>query len=292
MAIQSVNEMWSTKDGDLQQDGKKITRTYRKAFQVVHDTNDPRDLIERASGIPRIGDAHERAPFVRVKNISSTPRGPIMSIVNVTYAGEVDRDEENKSPVTFKPDIQWSDVTSIEAIDEDINGEPIVTATGEPIDGLTEEINDPIVTIKKNFLTFDSYLMYQYRRSISSDSFLGYPPGVARMVNYSAVMQYYEDTDAYWAITAQIQFRVTIRTVPERAWWKRIRHEGFYCFVDDPFNPGTKIKVRARDENNEPTTRPVLLKEDGTQETDPTKAFWLEKQTRIALPYNSLGLLT
>ena len=292
MAIHSVNEMWSTKDGDLQQDGKKINRTYRKAFQVVHDPNEPKDLVERASDIPRIGDPHERSPFVRVKGVNSTSRSPIMSIVMVDYFGEVDRDQEDKSPVTFKPDIQWSDVTSTEAVDEDINGEPIVTATGEPIDGLTEEINDPLVTIRKNFLTFDSYIMYQYRRSFSSDSFLGYPAGVASMKSYSAVMQYYEDSDAYWEITAQIQFRVTIKTTPDRAWWKRIRHEGYYCYVDDPFNPGTLIKVRARDANGEPTTRPVLLKEDGTQETDPTKAFWLEKQTKLALPYNALGLLT
>lgn len=291
MAIGSVNEMWSTKDGDLVQEGKKITRTYRKAFQVTHDIGEPRDLIERAAGVPRVGDAHERSPFVRVKRVSSLARSPILSLVFADYVGETDRDEENKSPIDFKPDIQWSDVSSTEAIDEDIDGNPIVTATGEPIDGLTMEINDPLVTIKKNFLTFNSYLMYEYRRSVSSDAFLGYPAGVARMVNYSAQMQYYEDTDAYWSVTAQIQFRVTIRTTPERAWWKRIRHEGFYCFVDDPFNPGTLIKVRARDANNEPTMRPVLLKEDGTQETDPTKAFWLEKQVYKPLPYNALGLL-
>lgn len=157
MSVQSVNEMWSTKDGELQQDGKKITRTYRKAFQVVHEANDPRDIIERAAGIPRIGDAHERSPFVRVKRVNSLARGPIMSIVFADYVGEVDRDEENKSPVDFKPDVQWSDVSSTEAIDEDIDGNPIVTATGEPIDGLTMEINDPLVTIKKNFLTFNSY---------------------------------------------------------------------------------------------------------------------------------------
>ena len=292
MSIQSVTEMWSTKDGELQQDGKKITRTYRKAFQVVHDPNEPRDLIERASGIPRISDSHERAPYVRVKSVTSQARGPIMSIVFVDYMGEVDRDQENKSPIDFRPDIQWSDASSTEPIDEDIDGKPIVTATGEPIDGLTMDVNDPVVTIKKNFLTFNSYAMYEYRRSVSSDAFLGYPAGVARMVNYSAQMQYFEDSDAYWAITAQIQFRVTIRTTPERAWWKRIRHEGFYCYVDDPFNPGTLIKVRARDANNEPTLRPVLLKEDGTQETDPTKAFWLEKQVYKPLPYNALGLLT
>lgn len=292
MAIHDVSEMWSTETGNMVQEGKKITRVFRSAYQVLHDAGEPRQLIERAAGIPRIGDPYKTSTYVRAKNVGSISKGPILSIVSVDFQGEVDRDDENKSPVSFKPDISWGDATGVEPIDEDVNGKPIVTATGEPIDGVTADINDPVVTIKKNFLSFNSYLMYEYRRSTNSDTFLGYPPGMARMIQYSADMNYYDDTQAYWEVTAQIQFRITIRTTPERAWWKRVRHEGYYCYVDNPFSPGNLIKVRARDENNEPTTRPVLLKADGTQETDPTKAHWLEFQIFKSLPFQALGLLT
>jgi hypothetical protein len=35
----------------------------------------------------------------------------------------------------------------------------------------------------------------------------------------------------------------------------------------------------------------VLLKEDGTQETDAESAFWLEFETTFSLPYAALGLV-
>jgi hypothetical protein len=38
-------------------------------------------------------------------------------------------------------------------------------------------------------------------------------------------------------------------------------------------------------------TRPVLLKQDGTVETEKENAFWLEVQRYGSLPYNALGLL-
>ena len=49
--------------------------------------------------------------------------------------------------------------------------------------------------------------------------------------------------------------------------------------------------VRAVDDNKEPTQTPVLLKLDGSRETNPNNALWLETQLYGALPYQSLGLL-
>ena len=36
-------------------------------------------------------------------------------------------------------------------------------------------------------------------------------------------------------------------------------------------------------------TKPVLLKEDGTRETNPENAFFIEKQLYGPLPFNALG---
>jgi hypothetical protein len=49
--------------------------------------------------------------------------------------------------------------------------------------------------------------------------------------------------------------------------------------------------VRAVDSNKEPTTTPVLLKIDGTRETNPANTVWIETQKYTALPYAALGLL-
>ena len=86
-------------------------------------------------------------------------------------------------------------------------------------------------------------------------------------------------------MTASIRFRYPFNTTPEKAWYARVRHEGFYEKLSDG-----RI-VRAIDDNGEPTTKPVLLKEDGTRETVSENAYWLEFKRYQPLPYNVLGLL-
>lgn len=49
--------------------------------------------------------------------------------------------------------------------------------------------------------------------------------------------------------------------------------------------------VRAVDDNKEPTQTPVLLKLDGSRETNPNNALWIETQLYGALPYQALGLV-
>ncbi len=103
---------------------------------------------------------------------------------------------------------------------------------------------------------------------------------------------------AYWEVTGQIRFRYPYRTTNERAWYRRVRHQGFYkkIEIDDPANPGEKknIIVRAL-KGGEPTNRPVLLDANGFEipqtEGQQVQAHWLEFKIYNPLPYGALGLL-
>jgi hypothetical protein len=66
-----------------------------------------------------------------------------------------------------------------------------------------------------------------------------------------------------------------------QAWYKRWRHEGLILA-----NGG-----RAIDSTGIPASRPVLLKLDGTQETDPEAAVFVYTQVYDSLPYSGLGLI-
>ena len=48
---------------------------------------------------------------------------------------------------------------------------------------------------------------------------------------------------------------------------------------------------RATDDDKEPMQKPVLLKLDGSRETNETNARWMEMRLYGALPYNALGLI-
>jgi hypothetical protein len=91
-------------------------------------------------------------------------------------------------------------------------------------------------------------------------------------------------------VTGSIQFRLGIRTTDDKAWYKRVRNEGFYEKITDAFT-SSPILVQATDDNGKAMTRPVLLKSDGTRETDPTNAYWLEFPVYRSLPYQALGLI-
>ena len=74
-------------------------------------------------------------------------------------------------------------------------------------------------------------------------------------------------------------------TTDAKAWYARVRHEGFYeRLADDSI-------VRAVDDNKEPTAKPVLLDADGVRVTEPANTVWLEFPRFNPLPYSGLGLL-
>lgn len=284
-----VTRMWSTYASNLSRAEKKRVRTITEAWQIVHETTDDKLAIESAAGLPILGEGYPGRQFIFCEALDFKQVSPILTIATASYKGEIGPAGEQDSPLNLPPEISWSDVESDEPTDEDFNGAPIVNVNGEPIEGVTMKLADNVVTIKRNFLTFNPYATAAYRHSVSSDTFLGYPAGTARLIRYNARQVALAD-DSYWEVTASIQFRLGIRTTDARAWWKRVRNEGYYEKVTDAFT-SSSILVQATDDNGKPMTKPVLLKSDGTRETNPANAYWLEFQVYNSLPYNSLGLL-
>ena len=236
-------------------------------------------------------------PFAYADNISIERPSPILWIVTVDYTGELgpgDSNNEN-NPLFAPPRIDWDDVESEQEIDEDFDGNPIQTINGEPIEGVKALIADQTVAIKRNMLLFNPYVQARYRRAVNSDIFLEWPPGTAKLMKLSA-SNVPNDQGGYWEVSAQIQFRYPYRTTPEKAWYGRVRHEGYYERVEAT-GPvaGTRI-VRAVDANKEPVTKPVLLDENGfripgVEPGEVQTAHWLEFKLYDSLPYSALGLL-
>jgi hypothetical protein len=212
---------------------------------------------------------------------------PILAIVTAEYQGETGPGGVGSAPVDTEVRVTWSTATTDEAIDEDFNGNPIVTANNEPIDGLTEKLSDDVVTIERKFLTVNRYALRQYRRATNSDTFLEWPPGTARIVADNSRAVFVNGFVSYWDVSVSIQFREPFRTTADKAWYKRVRHEGLLVRATADAEPD----IAVNEVSKTPATRPVLLKEDGTRETDPEAAYWLQFQTLGSLPFNALGLL-
>jgi hypothetical protein len=275
---------------------RKTNAKFQKVFQVVTKPEAVAADLYFDERFPSPADSFsEDFPFVAAEAMSVDQISPIFWMATVDYNGEIAYEEgqSDPSPLFAPPRIDWDDVETEEETDEDFDGRPIQTKNKEPIEGVAALIPDQTVTIKRNLLLFNPYVQARYRRSVNSDLFLGWPPGTAKLVKLSASNVVTKEL-AYWEVTGQVRFRFPYRTTPERAWYKRVRHEGYYERVTVS-GGGTKI-VRAVDDNKEPMTRKVLLDAQGFRlaeaaEGEEQIAHWLEFKLYDFLPYNALGLI-
>lgn len=284
MSIVDVTKMWS-KDGGSTSSEKadpfdrqfSFTEGYQVLLNADHDPN----YVEEqgvAFGLPKIGDQHRSGKNAFVKRVNPQRIGPVFYIVEIGYEGI-----ENDNAIV---DVEWSDVTTSEEVDRDWNGRAIVNANNEQVNGLSMDVSDQIVVIRRKFNSINTAAIRAYRRSTNSDTFLGWPPGTARLVGFSAKNQFkYGAAQELWDVTARIQFREPYaNTTAAQAWYKRWRHEGLLVLKDG-------IVQRATDLLEQEKTKPVLLKLNGEEETNPDAAVFIHTQVYGSLPYSSLGLV-
>ena len=281
MAVIDVTKMWSKSGGSFTSemyDPFDQQWSMTDGYQVMTTPDTDVTLVAEAAGIPQLGTPHPSGLNAQVDSIVPTCVSPILWVVIVNYSGESD-DE-------FGVEVEWTDVTTTEPIDRDITGRAIVTANGEQVDGLSMDVADQIVVITRRFATINTATIAAYRRATNSDTYLGWPPGTARLVGFSAKNRFkYGAPRQAWTVTARIQFREPYAgTTPAQAWYKRWRHEGLLVKVNS-------IIRRALDSLGQEETKPVLLKADGTRETDPDAAVFIHSQVYGSLPYNALGLI-
>lgn len=292
MAAINVTQMWSKEGGSgtsEKYDSFATKFSHTEGYQVLAETGDSPEDVLAATGIPAYGARHRSGADSFVITKTAEPMGPIFWVVTVSYEGQ--RFDGNV-------DVEWSDTTSSEPIDRDYNGRAITTANYEQVEGLTYDLSDSVCIIRRKFFLFDAYIAGQYRHATNSDTFLGWPPGTARLVGYSAKNQFkFGQPLEQWDVTARIQFRIPYMGATDaQAWYKRWRHEGLYArsvvTPGDPDGdpPAVTQVARARDAMGQEVTKPVLLDAQGFQETNPNRAYFIYTQLYGTLPYSALGL--
>lgn len=284
MTVQTAVQMWSKHSGDvISEGGQKYKASIQEAYSVVCDPSDTLRDVSNAPGLPYIGTLYPGSSQIRVRSLKPQQVSPIYWIVDIGYEGSFGPAGITDSPLNEPPIIKWGKTETEEPVDEDLDGEPICTVNGEPIEGITKTISDVTCSIQRNFAAVNLAAIYQYLHSVNSDTFLGFAPGVCRMTEFSAEQVWAETGGGYWRASAGFQFRWPYNTTPAKAWYARVRHEGFRVKV------GTDI-VNAKDAEGQPASKPVLLASNGTEETVPSSAHWLEFEIYQKLPYSSLGL--
>jgi hypothetical protein len=285
--------MWSKQVGTAESpDGKMRIITMQRAFTITLAATDRLEVAYQAEGLPLVNELYPGTSFVILRKLSPSRISPILVLMVAEYSGEIGPGDITSSPIDNDVIISWRNASTDEAIDQDWNGNPIVTVNGEPIEGISERVSDQVATIERNFLAVNLAAVSAYLKSVNSDLYLGFPPGTGRLMDYTAQNIIQDGVAGFWKVSATIQFREPYNTTPDKAWYKRVRHEGYMVRA----TPGAKPQIAWDEPSKTPVTKPILLAADGTRLPIPADAtqvtaHWLEFQTLGALPYNALGLL-
>lgn len=239
--------MWSRSGGTgSSADGQSFSLTLPEAYSVTHSPGESIPTIltasDGATSIPQLGDEHSSVPGAFCTSIGNVERvGPIYSIVPVEFTGRSADGTFTSSPVNQPPEIDFVGVSAVEEIDTDINGQPLTNVNGELVYGITDDIWDYVLTVKRNFLAWDMYALRLYSRSYNSDEFFSWPAGTAKLLppRIKPIVGSNQTID-YYQVTAQVKFRDPYNTVAPHAWWKRYRNEGLYIR-----NGGTTATIAA-----------------------------------------------
>jgi hypothetical protein len=301
MAVRFVDQLYSSGIKTQVDDRGWTTATAQIRFNAFVETPDDNEVTVKADArIPYEKSRHPLFASLSCSGISVDRRGPLHFEVSADYTSPPYKDNpgqgpgEQQGPLSQPTQVSYFTITSEEPIDEDINGSPITTACGEPISGIARPISDLGVRLAKNFATFDPATFYQFIDCVNSDTFIGFPPGTLRIANISSDEQFYTDENGnsvpYWSVNVEIHARKPYRTTNEKAWWKRVRHEG-YQVRTSTFTPVGSLfaVVRAVDANKEPVSQPVQLDANGFKLADQSQATWREFKVFSEVSFASMG---
>lgn len=297
MAVQDLVLAWDEGIRSSVDSNGKVMRTANRGYtSTVDDVNNTAlDVLIYAAqqGVFEQGPHPDYGPDYLCNNIRVVKESPIFYKVQADYkTTEFEAGEDPDLPWNQPAIVDTQDIVTDFPLEEDINGNPIVTTAGEPIIGLTRPVSDLRLIIKKNFLSFSSAAYYTYKDAVNSDTFLGFPPGVCRVTGLPSTEQTYENGQKYSTVTGTIDVRKPYRTTEANAWHKRVLNQGWYARPA----AGEPVKRATFTPDGDYTSIQVLLDQDGVMlEWNPeTKTFkgtphWLEFEVFESVAFAGMG---
>jgi hypothetical protein len=286
--IWSVQEDWNSQQTGvaIESDGVKGTTDVTRVFNLTPNFSGATTLDAlAAAGIPLRNSPHPQTAILRARRFNASQIGPQYFQVTVGYeALTSDPNDPSQNPLAQPAVKSFSSVTQEVEIDEDRDGNPIVTINGEPLVGVTRPFTDLVITVSRNLPSFDPVSISTYMNKINSTTWYGLPAGTVRIMDIQAQNQFSEDFE-FWAVTISFQVRRGYgQVIDAEAWDHRCAHQGYIVKVG-----GNKIHALTTD--NLPVAQPVMIsKTTGAQLADGVGEY-INFPVLDEIDFNQLNLL-
>lgn len=276
MSVVGFREMWDGRDGDENQNG---VITYTRVFQIETDSaSDTQAVVQSYHELPAKFAPHPANPLLTARRIRSSQdtESPLFWRVEVEYSNEVfpvsNSDFQNQTqsinPLDREAKIRWGFAQYQEAINYDIDNQPIWNTAFDFYEGVTRDQSRPVITITKNMDSVPPWIL-KYPDAINSDDFV--IDGI-QVVKWQAKCQSVqvsekrrENNVVYRQVTIEIHLRheIEIEEGFASGWTLMLVDEGFRKLEPKRNADGSIIQGRYVwaniDVEGHSTTKPVLL---------------------------------
>lgn len=288
MAFDTPTETWASDLTKSLDDVGRTTRVATRILEAVSDdpTNDNENTAEGA--FPLLYAAHPRLGTAYIlRNVKIKRKSPILYEATCTYRTSARDDDSGggDEPWNQPAVVYYYDITETGPTEFDANGDEIATVNGEPFP-IPREYADQGIRIVKAFSDYDPAAFYLYRTKVNSDTFLGFPPGVLRVVGITGNPNKHENGTPYYDVEVNIAARAPINTTDEKAWYWRGPQKGY--LVKD--SASSNAKPYHACESGRPVNTPVFINEDGTKKSDTDAIYFLEKQRYETIAFSGMNL--
>lgn len=290
MSITAADLLWdSNADFRIEDGGQGASFSSVQNWRIIVDDPSHDDIYILSNmgtfGVPGVGNARGVSgidQYIIVQNTPIRRESPISWLVAVNFGSDsFDPSDPTDpgNPLQEPTRVRFLTRKELLEVDEDVNGNAMVTANDEPVTGIRRAFRDLGVVLEKNFATFNPLAIYIYPGSVSTTTFMGFAPGVALCDDLTAdpVTGAFD----YYKVRSVVLFRRPLRGTAARAWWDRVRHEGF--MVRDIAAGPPK---RATDDFGEYKAQKTLLDSDGVETST---AEWLEFENVKSEDLNGMG---
>lgn len=271
----------------------KVTESAQRQFRLIGDAPATDDEASARAYLASLGVSYEAAhprlgTAYRCKDISVDRESQLTWMATAGYRTPVfdynDPDPGVAYPWNQPATVDFFDIVTNGQIDEDVNGDPLMTAANEPIEGLTRDFSDLGIRIKRAFLTFSGAAYYTYKDAVNSDTYLGFAPGLLRVVGLTATQALFQGSIVYYDVQADIAVRKPYRTTAAKAWYLRVLHQGYMARPSSMDEPALATLPDGNYAN-----KPILLDSDGVALADAGTPDWLEFEVYESAAFSGMG---
>jgi hypothetical protein len=284
MAVLKVDELFEGRGGQWTADqGRKWNRTFRVLTNAV--TDGPRTAIV-AVGIS-IGDQYipssnsvewdldAYATQITATNEEGDQLGWIVTVEYSWFSANIAGGGAYQNPLAMPIDVSWSFRNQEIVAEYDNNGNAVLNTANDPFDPpLVIDDPRPLLTVVRNEPTYNIPLVYQYRNAVNADSFAGFDPAMARVIQISGKSAFHQDAGWYWAVTYEFEFN------PPLGYQPQVLNMGMRKISQTTNQPVPIIL------NGLPITKPMLLTKAGNlaKPTDPP--YFIQFTMYPSLPFS------